>query len=663
MTRLAIAVVLLAACDPGTNEPDAEVALDAGPDLGLVPGALAIPCTSVRDVSVDGDRVLVLGRQRYVDEEIGPARVCVSDDRARTFRSIILEEAALEGMETFRVHAGHDRAWILLADRVLGGTLVSARTVVARELDLRAGALGAPIALEVGDYHLGADAIVGLFRTGSRGDPDRRAAFVTLDVATGTVTRTETSTPIGACTEPPRGWPFLSADGSTFARVCYRAEERCIQRASLASGTYEELCTDRLEWPVPWRDWQMDLVLDGAIRRVWNARGTLHAREVLATGLGDATVIGRARVIAPFGRDLVMLSSPGDGVAPFEERLAVLEGGSLVPVAIPTEPCRERATCVSGVRPYEHLAFATPLGAGEWLAIYDPTPIGTIALVTDAGGAPPPLADPGELPEGVGGDWVPVQPGESALERACALAISCPAGLSIHMWDCLEYWERVRGGSADAAYERFVATPPGDCAALAETFPAAFGDCTARCLPDGRSISCADFEYTTTAAFREVRECSAEGAICVVTGASAGCTIEGAACDTCDASGRAVRCAAGAPDEVLDCATRGLVCWVGPTGCRPEPVFLADGTWCEGSTFIRYGGSGVITETRECSRSHLPCHRDYGCRWDGGTSCMPSPTACDGTRMVWHVCNGYTRFVDCLEIGGTGCDLGRCTMP
>lgn len=42
--------------------------------------------------------------------------------------------------------------------------------------------------------------------------------------------------------------------------------------------------------------------------------------------------------------------------------------------------------------------------------------------------------------------------------------------------------------------------------------------------------------------------------------------------------------------------------------------------------------------------------------------CTPNAATCLGTRLRWDIC-GYARWVDCLELGATGCDVDRCTFP
>ncbi len=663
---------LLSSADSGvTDVPDAS---DAS-TYGLLPGSVVLgPTFTPMDLSVDGDRVIVLGR-RSTDlssfEGIGDAYLAVSDDRARSFRVLTVPGGQFATLHPFAVQSGHGRTWMLLARDA------NFAESVIREVDLASGTLGSPQSFDVTSFHLSPDALSGVALNG------HSTVTLRFDVATGRLDRhTSATAPTEAhCTYADH---FVSADGSTFLRACYGITDRCVQRIHVADASYQEVCTGWRDWTIPWGDRQIDVVLDGQPRRLSAERARVMSRTLEASGpapgvsglldLGAGLLQGVVEPVGGARRGEIVRMDDSTGPV-VHHRFVALRAGMAVSLPIPESPCTSMACNDATHFGLLEMRIARRTAvAGEWIIAYASLGPGGVARVYHEGEAPMGLfMPPSDAPAGVGGYWVPVQPGDTDLERACALAVSCPSPYPMTMGGCLEYWDRVRAPDPahDPAFQRFVATAHGDCAALVDTFPAQFaGDrSTPQCLTGNRAFSTGT-ETTATAVFGQVRECAAEGATCVVSGSTAGCSVTGGVCDTCDASGRAILCDRGsAPREVVDCAARGLSCAVGSgmPACTTG-VFRGVPDTCSNGRYTRVDASGNVLDTRDCNRDRLPCQTGAvsGCTWSGasgGGMCdQRAVTTCSGSLLNW--CAGtYERFVDCAEIGGSGCSNGRCVFP
>lgn len=663
------------------SEPPDAATSDGGPTYpALRPGVAPLPCAlPLLGFAVDGDRVVVASRQTSAGgAQLFAATVCVSEDRARSFRAITIPEDDLGELDVYGLAAGHGRAWLLLADEVWVGTLLRASTLVARSLDLTDGALGDPIALRPGAVHVSGDALT-TFQRSAASAGEVRGTFTRFDLATGAVAAVEVAGSIGECLEPPFGGDFQTHDGDAWMRTCYRDLELCVQRAVMSQARLDEVCSTYPDWPIPWRQVQEDAVLEGALAHLRHERGHVLARDLLPEGgapaLGPEREVGVAMNVEPTSVAGALRISDGTVTrgAPPHRRWVATHTSGWVPITPSPSPCTDDAACGRLVPPQLGIA----LDAGDWLFAHASVELGVfVEVVHEGDGDPGPFALPATFAEDSGGDWILEQPAESALERACALATSCDGGQAVHPLSCIDYWELVRGAgpAADRAYERFVGTR--SCADLPDTFPALFATCAARCLPDGRAISCDPdgLHSYVAAAFHRVRECADFGASCVVTGESAGCVLAGVECGECDASGRLARCEGGLPDMIDDCASNGLVCEAragGGAGCRHEPrdVFSA---LCEGSVFRELDEAGYEITVRDCSRANMPCNAPRGCfddpSVDGVDYCDLGFTDCVGTRMRWvnptePQCGWFHRWVDCLDLGATGCAAGRCTFP
>lgn len=672
---IGILLALLLACeadepqgrDDTTRAPDSDAGLAAelGEGAAFLEGG-----GSVLDIAVSGSRVVILCRQLTSTSPVdgtGPAYLHLSEDRGETFRTVQVEAAALSGFEPFRVHAAQGRIWFIAVD---SSTL---REVSLRELDLGTLRLGEPIALGTDQLFFGEDAISGFEVVGVSAPTTTTAVRVAL--ADGSVTRQSVAGPAGCV-----GWqavPWHSHDGETFVRTCYRAFERCVQRGHVSTGAVEEACLGWRDWPIPWFEGQRDLASGGQVWRVWNDGGRLRGRKLAVSGatpFGPELELGRGvldgGILHSQYEGVVVLGDGRPGPAT-RRRIAAISSGGLVALPLPELPCSASEQCraPSSVAHYGALGGVAPLGGDRWLGVYRLAG-GNVALVVREGEGEAPSFEPADdVPAGVGTIDVTVQPGDTPLERACALVVACPGSQGVSMESCLGYWQRVRAPDpqADPALERFLATPPGDCAALASTFPALTGACTARCLEDGRAIDCEREAVGPDARYWEVHECAALGAECVVSGEHSGCQREGVSCGSCDAQAYLQRCdESGTPESVEACGLRGLVCDGSGLGCVGD-VFDASAPVCDGLMHLSFDAARREPVRRDCARARLPCQRERGCGWEGvlvGGVCTPGVTGCDdeGRRFMW-CSGGLWRFVECSDVGATRCEDGRCVMP
>lgn len=668
-------LALLVACeaddpqgrDDTTNGPDS----DAGLAAELVEAAVLLGGEGeVLDIAVSGDDIVILCRRLTTTSPVdgtGPAYLHLSEDRGETFRTVQVEAAALAGLEPFRVHAARGRIWFVVLD---SGTL---REVSLRELDLGTLRLGEPILLGTDQLFFGEGTISGFEVVGVSGATTSTAIRVGL--GDGSVTRQSVAGP-GGCV----GWqdvPWHSLDGETFVRTCYRAFERCVQRGRVSTGAVEEVCLGWRDWPIPWFEGQREVASGDAVWRVWNDGGRLLGRELAVSGatpFGPELELGRGvldgGILHSRYEGVVVLGDGRPGPAT-RRRIAAIGPNGLVALPLPELPCSASEQCraPSSEAHYGALGGVAPLGGERWLGVYRLAG-GNVALVVREGeGEPPTFEPPDDVPAGVGTIDLTVQPGDTPLERACALVVACPGGQGVPMESCLGYWQRVRAPDpqADPAFERFIATPPGDCAALASTFPALTGACTARCLEDGRAIDCEREAVGTDTRYREVHECAAVGAECVMSGGHAGCRRGGATCRTCDAQQYLQRCdEGGVPESVEACGVRGLVCDGSGLGCVGD-VFDASTPVCDGLMHLSFDGTRREPVRRDCARARLPCQREGGCGWEGvlfGGVCTPGVMGCDeeGRRFMW-CSGGLWRFVECSDVGASRCAEGRCVVP
>lgn len=251
------------------------------------------------------------------------------------------------------------------------------------------------------------------------------------------------------------------------------------------------------------------------------------------------------------------------------------------------------------------------------------------------------------------------------LELRCWAEVACdpwPAGVEAppgttelrQQQECVQRWLPVRG-APDAAYARFLAVDPGDCAALRAADPAgeACTDGVPSCSADGAALLCGQTTWgmSTSCADANAGTCTldAEGR----PGCYADACASGPGPAHCDTSGRAVDCERGVVD---DCTAHGLSCMSGAiagtaitlAGCiDPSLSCAAPGEWrrCEGP--IAYSCDyGVPLLAVDCSRAGGTCAA-------GGCETVSGPDdrfGCDGD-VLYYPGASRARRVDCAALG------------
>jgi hypothetical protein len=273
------------------------------------------------------------------------------------------------------------------------------------------------------------------------------------------------------------------------------------------------------------------------------------------------------------------------------------------------------------------------------------------------------------------------------LVDACVHWTACvtPPALATNLTvaGCVSYGDGMhlpwrRGGVAMTPAQRDCLAAAGlDCDAALACISTP-GSCTSPTWScDGDTLTFCD----AFAGARTVTEdCAAEGLHCVKLGSEARCGL-----GTCDPKTLTSSCVGNSvpaciamtsyDDQPLggllvtgdDCSAHDAVCTGGQcigngAACTPS----ADTLGCDGNDVVFCDESGHLE--RDVCGSGLHCAAttgpgfSYGCVGESGTltTCISDPNflQCDGTTVEY--CDGGNGHLDCVALGYSGCDSGRC---
>lgn len=679
------------------------------------------------DAVADGDRAFVLFASRAGN------RLALSDDGGASFRFVDVQRAREAGVEeapsvTDDLMVLHPYGARLVAFVRGSGAASSVPFWQVMDLDTTTGRLSGTARLPFGRLFLHGKLATSF--SSAAGSTAPQVTFGRIDLDTGVVDSRAAPYALGPTVCLSDDWHSL--DGDHFVTACETAMPEpgwCLLDADSTSGTTSIVptgrCLPRGFWPGGGASTVTRARAAGGLDQIFYRAGHTFAASLAPGTPPAASAVHLARqqvtaVAAPWvererlGGLLPLLG----GTGPLDARLVTWDGtrdGAGAPlvseVPLAKTACAGDARCFTAPQPsalpvgYGTLAAALPLGGDRWLALHlvrdelsrpnRATASGPwdylVALPGTAAptaiSEPPPDEPPTPLP-GFAGAVAASGP----LEAVCARLVSCfpdatfPTGGKLDIRGCATSWLAVGAGdpAADAAYQRFLATPAGDCAAFHDTWPQVLlprtyacgcqGDVAVVC-PSGAPIGAFD--------------CRARGLGCVLDALGrATCAAPFTtppACNACDAAGRATTCLDALPPPPprpayvmqADCAALGLTCrapttaggmpFCGPTQppCRQTMAFMCDGAVASACT----GSPAVVTDRRDCARTGQLCAGGAGCVSSatsaGVASTCPLPgEQCQGQYLVYCLGGassarqlGPARWLDCAALGYRTCAM------
>ena len=728
VAALGAAALAALGCGPGDKDPG----VDAGtvlppPDTAIAwkPGTAVLftPVDGNRaprlmDALYDGTRVLVLFAHSQGN------RLAVSDDRGATFHFLDLATARDAGVELALTVTEDQIVLHSYAGRVIlfvRGVKTTDQSLFwqVMELDLATGQYAGTSRLPGGRLFLR-----GRYATSfSTKSPNGAAvaSFGRIDLDTGALDVRSSTYALGPSVCLADSW--VSSDGDQLFAICENALPEaglCLLRADATTLVPTGTCIPRGYWPPYGPESVLRARNGGGVQDIYTKLGHTFAAS-LAPGAPPPVIqshLALQQVSSPvplavdrerLGGLLPLLS----GTGPLDARLVKWDGDGATAMemtSIAKTPCADDARCFTAADSnallfaYGSLVAALPLDGGDWLALHQVRDDLNRPNRTLSSGAwdylvarrETPVAEPiTDAPPDEPPNPLPGFPGSvaasDALEATCARLVACfptllyPAGGRLDLRACITSWLQIGTGdpAADTAYQRFVSTPPGDCAAFHDTWAQVLGPTTSGCGCHGDvAIICLGGSPGG------VFDCRPRGLACILDSLGrATCAAPFTTtptCNTCDSAGRATRCLDSntppppMPAYVMqtDCSALGLVCrattnaagpicLVATPSCNGKPL---NSFSCDGSIAYACTGSptALLTDRRDCSRADQYCVMGSGCV---SQASLPPPCPipgeqCQGPYLAYCLGGsdtatgrGPVRRIDCTALG-----YSRCAM-